>query len=159
MLRAVGQCTPAFAFVVGIQIGNRIENAIAAVLSQNGIHGIQIANWNFRNSENPAIYHWWIWRHYAPCAHEARIRLLSLFSWSGVLQTLYPPDAWKRTSRFNSAKGHPELQDVALNRNVIASGAKNELRENLVCGDVYRLLSLDTRKKCNKRNEGGICAT
>lgn len=28
----------------GIQIGNRIENAIVAVLSQYGIHGIQIAN-------------------------------------------------------------------------------------------------------------------
>jgi hypothetical protein len=64
-----------------------------------------------------------------------------------VLQTLYPPDAWKRTSRFNSAKGHPELQDVALNRNEIASGAKNTLRENLVCGGVYRLLTLNTRKK------------
>lgn len=156
MLRAVGQCTPAFAFVVGIQIGNRIENAIAAVLSQNGI---QIANWNFWNSENSAIYHWRIWRHYVPCAHEARIRLLSLFSWSGVLQTLYPPDAWKRTSRFNSAKGHPEQQDVALNRNEIALGAKNELRENLVWGGTYRLLPLDTRKMCNKRNKGSICAT
>ena len=51
------------------------------------------------------------------------------------------------------------MQDVALNRNEIASGAKNTLRENLVCGDVYRLLTLDTRKKCKKRNEAGICAT
>jgi len=76
-----------------------------------------------------------------------------------VLQNLYPPDAWKRTSRFNSAKGHPELQDVALNRNEIASEAKNKLRENLVCGGIYRLLSLDTRKKCKMRDKGGICGT
>ena len=76
-----------------------------------------------------------------------------------MLQTLYPPDAWKRTSRFNSAKGHPEQQDVALNRNEIALGAKNELRENLVWGGTYRLLPLDTRKMCNKRNKGSICAT
>jgi hypothetical protein len=35
----------------------------------------------------------------------------------------------------------------------------NCLRENLVSGGVYRLLTLNTRKKVKKRNQGGICAT
>ena len=58
-----------------------------------------------------------------------------------------PAGRVEKNEPIHSAKGHPEMQDVALNRNEIASGAKNTLRENLVCSDVYRLLTLDTRKK------------
>ena len=42
------------------------------------------------------------------------------------------------------------MQDVALNRNEIASGAKNTLRENLVCGDVYSHPPLNASKKVQK---------